>query len=131
MKTHNRPGVTLIELVAVIVVLGIGAAALLNLLSEVGRRSWFAQDIAEVSLCAQNAMERVRGGNFSTITDLNGTCPKNIDWYVNVSYCNLSGSNWIASGSNPLYKLINVTAEKTSSSTKVTYQTIFSNNTFF
>jgi prepilin-type N-terminal cleavage/methylation domain-containing protein len=105
-----RKGVTLIELIAVVVIVSVAFAALMAVLSTVTRRAWDSDNSAKTVLCAQSRMERslIQGFN---VTNSTATCPDGTGYSVTVNNVTLAANNtWVLGTSNPPYKSINVKA---------------------
>ena len=64
MKKLNKQGITLIEMVAVIVVLGIAIPPLLTSFGDIAWRSGRAESMADGSFYAQELMEEVKSKDF-------------------------------------------------------------------
>lgn len=125
----KRLAVTIVELVAVLVVLGLATASLLQILTEVSRRASTSEDITELSICSQGLIERVRTYDFATINNTTGYCPQGQPWQIVVGYGNLSAGTWVSASPNNLYKLVNVTVTKQGSSLSLSQYVLISNYT--
>lgn len=106
-KAGLRKGVSLIELVAIMVILGIAVGSLVLTLGGVADKSIFAERTAVATFYAQEKMEELKSKNFANITL--GTSAQNVGGYnrtVTVTYCNLTGSIWGYSASETAYKRV-------------------------
>lgn len=115
---HSAKGITLIEMVAVIVVLGLAIPALLTMWADVAWRSARSEAIADATFYAQELMEEIKSkkfedpdqtpvfgpesgesghSNYDDVDDFNGYSDSPATGYnrcVTVDYVTLSGSNW-------------------------------------
>lgn len=123
-------GVTLVELIAVILILGLAITSLMGVLTQVTQSAWFDDDIAKANFCAQTGMERVKSiKNFTDIINNTSICSSGLIYNITVTGAVLSGNNWVP-GVNNTFKLINVTGVKHSpnNNTAVSLYTLVSNN---
>jgi len=113
LRSPVSKGITLIELIAVVVIVSVAFAALMAVLSTVTRSAWYSDDAAKVVLCAQSRMERALVQGFNVSSAVNQACPDGTSFNVTVNNATLAAnSTWIIDPANTTYKLINVKARR-------------------
>lgn len=136
----NRKGLTIIELVVVIVVLGLAIPPLLTMWANVAWRSAASEFLADSAFYAQTLMEEIKSKNFdenasspwsaalgpeggetypnyNDVDDFNGYTNSPAAGYTRsaaIDYVRLSGSTWTTSASATDYKRIVVTISRAS-----------------
>lgn len=142
MKPATSKGLTIIEMVVVIVVLGLAIPPLLTMWADVAWRSSRSELLADSTFYAQQLMEEIKSKNFvdpeqpsdttlgpngtetypnyDDVDDFNGRTDNPVAGYtrsVTVDYISLSGgSSWQTSGTATDYKRIIVTVSRSSGS---------------
>jgi len=135
MKAQDK-GLTLFEMVTIIVVMGLAIPVLLNMWADVARRSGRSEAIAEATFYAEELMEEIKskafedpnqtpgfgpesgeGGrlNYDDVDDFNGYSDSPAVGYNRscvVNYMTLSVSTWVVSGSPTDFKRISVTVSR-------------------
>jgi len=136
MKTADK-GLTLFEMVTIIVVMGLVIPVLLNMWADVARKSGRSESMAEATFYAQELMEEIKSKDFADPTqtpvfgpesgesgrsdyddvdDFNGYSDPPASSYTRscvVDYVELSGSTWGAATSPPTdFKRITVTVSR-------------------
>jgi len=139
MKRLNNRGMTLIELIVIIVVMGLAIPALIANLANITWRSAQSQAMGDSLSYARNLLEEIKAKDFSDPDDPdNNTLGANADdVYPNyndvddyngyndtpaagfsrraaVDYVNLSASQWAGSASPTDFKRVNVTVSSNS-----------------
>jgi type II secretory pathway pseudopilin PulG len=136
----KKKGLTLFEMVTIIVVMGLAIPVLLNMWADVGRRSGRSEAMAEATFYAQELMEEIKSKkfdendaapwsttlnhesgetypNFDDVDDFNDYPDPLASGYTRsciVDYVELTGSTWGAATSPPTdFKRITVTVSRT------------------
>lgn len=119
--SNGVKGVTLVELIAVILILGLAVSALMGLLTQVTKTAYLDEDIAKASFCAQMGMERVKSEKtFANIANKTlVSCYSGLVYNITVNNATLSGSTWVITGTNNTYELVNVTGIRQRNSTEI------------
>ncbi|MFH1771769.1 MAG: hypothetical protein ABH872_03040 [Candidatus Omnitrophota bacterium] len=128
INLRQKKGLTLIELVAIIVILGIGIVSMVNLLSEIAIRVRFSEDTTLGSFYAQEMMEKIHSKNFTEIDALVGTgYPESrYERNVNITYCELNGDTWQSTLDITDYKMVTVTVARKGASGSAGMSTVIS-----
>jgi len=107
-------GITLIELISVVVIVSVAFAALMAVLSTVTKSAWYSEDSAKAVLCAQSRMERALVQGFNVSSAVNQFCSDGSNptsYNITVNNATLAANNtWTIDPANTTYKLINVKA---------------------
>jgi len=133
----KEKGLTLIEMISIIVILGLAIPVLLNMWADVAWRSSRSEAIAEATFYAQELMEEIRSkdfedpnqtpgfgaesgesgrSNYDDVDDFNGYSDAPATGYtrsVAVDYVSLSGTTWAHSVSSTDFKRIVVSVSRT------------------
>jgi prepilin-type N-terminal cleavage/methylation domain-containing protein len=137
MRPVTRKGLTIIELVVVIVVLGLAIPPLLTMWADVGWRFSRSEFLADSGFYAQALMEEIKSKafvdpndpnntnlgpnagesypNFNDVDDFNGYSDNPASGYtrlVAVDYVSLSNATWINSASATDFKRIIITVSR-------------------
>ncbi|RLF39030.1 MAG: hypothetical protein DRN12_07545 [Thermoplasmata archaeon] len=109
-----KRAVTLVELIVVIIILGIGISALLATLGDITRRAYFSEEVADATFYAQEMMERVKSKSFQEIDDLEGkdNPAPGYEREVAVDYAQLSEGRWSTASGVTSYKMVRVSVSK-------------------
>jgi len=135
MRQGKLKGVTLIELIWVIVIMGVALPVLLRMWADVAWRGVRSEAIADATFYAQELMEEIKSkrfdenitppwsatlgpnsgesgrASFDDVDDFNGYSDTPATGYtrtVAVNYAALSGSTWTVSGTSTDFKQITV-----------------------
>ncbi|GEM_PF-2459526 len=126
----SKKGITLIELIVVILILAIGISAILGLLGETVRRVNVAEEIAIATFYAQEKMEEIKSKDFDEVDELEGeeTLGEGYVRTTSVEFAYLQDDDWITTEEVTDYKLIRVSVSKEGSATQgVFLVTVISN----
>ena len=126
----SKKGITLIELIVVILILTIGISAMLGLLGETVRRVNVAEEIAIATFYAQEKMEEIKSKDFDEVDELEGeeTLGEGYVRTTSVEFAYLQDDDWITTEEVTDYKLIRVSVSKEGSATQgVFLVTVISN----
>lgn len=126
----KRKGLTLIELVLVIVIIGIAIPPLLMLFSNLSWRGVRAEAISVATFLAEQCMEELISKPYNTTSyTCNSTLPAGYTRAISVNYTNLSGSNWTDTANNTTgYKHIRVSVSRSDAlASGITLDTIAGN----
>ncbi|MCD6228313.1 MAG: prepilin-type N-terminal cleavage/methylation domain-containing protein [Candidatus Omnitrophica bacterium] len=126
----SKKGITLIELIVVILILAIGISAMLGLLGETVRRVNVAEEIAIATFYAQEKMEEIKSKGFDEVDELEGeeTLGEGYVRTTSVEFAYLQDDSWITTEEVTDYKLIRVSVSKEGSATQdVFLVTVISN----
>ena len=126
----SKKGITLIELIVVILILAIGISAILGLLGEIVRRVNVAEEIAIATFYAQEKMEEIKSKDFDEVDELEGeeTLGEGYVRTTSVEFAYLQDDDWITTEEVTDYKLIRVSVSKEGSATQdVFLVTVISN----
>ncbi|HDN85679.1 MAG: hypothetical protein DRP81_05035 [Candidatus Omnitrophota bacterium] len=126
----SKKGITLIELIVVILILTIGISAMLGLLGETVRRVNVAEEIAIATFYAQEKMEEIKSKGFDEVDELEGeeTLGEGYVRTTSVEFAYLQDDSWITTEEATDYKLIRVSVSKEGSATQdVFLVTVISN----
>jgi len=126
----SKKGITLIELIVVILILAIGISAMLGLLGETVRRVNVAEEIAIATFYAQEKMEEIKSKGFDEVDELEGeeTLGEGYVRTTSVEFAYLQDDSWITTEEATDYKLIRVSVSKEGSATQdVFLVTVISN----
>ena len=126
----SKKGITLIELIVVILILAIGISAILGLLGEIVRRVNVAEEIAIATFYAQEKMEEIKSKDFDEVDELEGeeTLGEGYVRTTSVEFAYLQDDSWITTEEVTDYKLIRVSVSKEGSATQgVFLVTVISN----
>jgi type II secretory pathway pseudopilin PulG len=110
---RSTQGITLIEMVVVITVLGLSIPVLLNVFADVAWRSAYSEAISDAAIYAGDLMERIKSSNFDDIiATFNGIPDYPGPGYTRTAsagYVKLTGTTWGASVSPTDYIQVTVT----------------------
>ena len=126
----SKKGITLIELIVVILILAIGISAISGLLGEIVRRVNVAEEIAIATFYAQEKMEEIKSKDFDEVDELEGeeTLGEGYVRTTSVEFAYLQDDDWITTEEVTDYKLIRVSVSKEGSATQgVFLVTVISN----
>lgn len=140
---YSKKSVTLMELVAIIIVMGIAVSTLMSFLGTTTQRVNFSENEVYASFAAEQLMESSVAQGFIGISDFSwftlvwnvsgnwiNQSSGNITAYVQsaanardgfaksviVRYCNVSGNQWVITDNNSdPFKMVNVTVTKSGS----------------
>jgi type II secretory pathway pseudopilin PulG len=118
VRILREKGLTLIEMVVIIVVIGIAIPVLMRMWSDVAIRSADSETVSDATFFAQELMEQIRSKKFVDLDAYNGYLDTPANGYtrkvaVNYRYLDTGNSTWKDSATATDYKYIKVTVERT------------------
>lgn len=124
--------VTLVELIAFMVIVGIAATSMVGLLSTITDRVKFSEDMVSASFYAEQLMENAIAQGFVNVTNYSQTAVSASDGFaksVIVRYANVTSGQWvITDDSEDPFKMVNVTISKPNSDAKLTIFQVLSSS---